>query len=279
MSRFSCCSHGSFLALVILGLVGLLATSMALGQSECPAPEEVLWEDVPMEPDLEDLPSLQRGFRHYVNYCLGCHGLKYQRYERTADDLGIPHDLVKEHLIFGDQMIGQLITTSMPEDSAAWFGVIPPDLTLVAKLRDPTWLWNYLNAFYLDPCRPFGVNNKVFENVGMPHVLLELQGSQRPVCKEVPIIAENGGEARDPLIPGKVLTEERCGILEVEQGSGRLTGEEYRQFTWDLVNFLHYVAEPSRMDRYRIGLYVLLFLMFLGVFTWLLNREYWKDVR
>ena len=214
-----------------------------------------------------------------MNYCLGCHGLKYQRYERTADDLGIPHDLVKEHLIFGDQMIGQLITTSMPEDSAAWFGVIPPDLTLVAKLRDPTWLWNYLNAFYLDPCRPFGVNNKVFENVGMPHVLLELQGSQRPVCKEVPIIAENGGEARDPLIPGKVLTEERCGILEVEQGSGRLTSEEYRQFTWDLVNFLHYVAEPSRMDRYRIGLYVLLFLVFLGVFTWLLNREYWKDVR
>ena len=280
MSRFACCDL-KLGSVVLLGcLVGLVSASAAFGQSSaCPVETDVQWQDAPMKPDLSDLPSLQRGFRHYVNYCLGCHGLKYQRYERTADDLGIPHDLVQEHLIFGDQMIGDLITTSMPEESATWFGVAPPDLTLVAKLRDPTWLYNYLNAFYLDPCRPFGVNNKVFPNVGMPHALLSLQGNQRPVCKQVPMIAENGGEARDPLIPGKVLTEEQCGLLEVEEGTGILSADEYRQFTWDLVNFLHYVAEPARMDRYRIGVYVILFLVFLGVFTWLLNREYWKDVR
>ena len=280
MRRFACCDVKLMLVVVLGGLVGLLSASAAFGQSSaCPLETDVQWHDAPMKPDLSDLPSLQRGFRHYVNYCLGCHGLKYQRYERTADDLGIPHDLVQEHLIFGDQMIGDLITTSMPEESATWFGVAPPDLTLVAKLRDPTWLYNYLNAFYLDPCRPFGVNNKVFPNVGMPHALLSLQGNQRPVCKQVPMIAENGGEARDPLIPGKVLTEEQCGLLEVEEGTGTLSAEEYRQFTWDLANFLHYVAEPARMDRYRIGVYVILFLVFLGVFTWLLNREYWKDVR
>ena len=204
MSRFACCDVKLVSVVLLGGLVGLLSASAAFGQSSaCPVEADVQWQDASMEPDLSDLPSLQRGFRHYVNYCLGCHGLKYQRYERTADDLGIPHDLVQEHLIFGDQMIGDLITTSMPKESATWFGVAPPDLTLVAKLRDPTWLYNYLNAFYLDPCRPFGVNNKVFPNVGMPHALLSLQGNQRPVCKQVPMIAENGGEARDPLIPGK----------------------------------------------------------------------------
>ena len=281
MSRFTCRSVKSLLGtVVLLALGGLFSTNLALGQdAACPAPETLVFEERSMEPDLKDLPSLQRGFRNYVNYCLGCHSLKYQRYERTADDLGIPHDLVEQQLIFGDQMIGDLITTAMPEASGAWFGVSPPDLTLVAKLRDPTWLWNYLNAFYLDPCRPFGVNNTVFPNVGMPHALIALQGNQRPVCKQLPMISDNGGEARDPLIPGKVLTEEKCGLLEVQEGSGTLTPEEYRQFTWDIVNFLHYVAEPARMDRYRTGVYVLLFLIFLGVFTWLLNREYWKDVR
>ncbi len=262
---------------LIFGLMGLSAAFA--DSSQCPVEADVQWQSEPMHPDLSNLPSLQRGFRHYVNYCLGCHGLQYQRYERTADDLAIPHDLVEEHLIFSDQMIGQQITTAMPEASSTWFGVAPPDLTLVAKLRDPQWLYNYMNAFYIDPCRPFGVNNKVFPNVGMPHVLIGLQGNQRAVCTDVPMMAENGGEARDPLVPGRVLTEEQCGVLQVEEGTGTLNEEEYRQFTWDLVNFLHYVAEPSRMDRYRIGVYVILFLIFLAVFTWLLNREFWKDVR
>ena len=269
----------SIRALVLIaGLAGWMLVHA--DAAECPVEADVQWQNEPMNPDLNDLPSLQRGFRHYVNYCLACHGLQYQRYERTADDLAIPHDLVEEHLIFSDQMIGQRMTTAMPtSSSSAWFGVAPPDLTLVAKLRDPEWLYNYLNAFYLDPCRPFGVNNKVFPNVGMPHVLIDLQGNQRAVCADVPMTADNGGQARDPLVPGKVLTEQQCGILQVEEGTGTLTAEEYRQFTWDLVNFLHYVAEPSRMDRYRIGIYVILFLIFLAVLTWLLNREFWKDVR
>ncbi len=269
-----------FAVFALASLLWAFTPAAALADTAaCPVVEDIHWQDEPMHPDLSDLPSLQRGFRHYVNYCLGCHGLKYQRYERTADDLGIPHDLVKEHLIFSDQMIGDLMTTAMPDTSAAWFGVPPPDLTLVAKLRDTTWLYNYLNSFYSDPCRPLGVNNKVFPNVGMPHVLASLQGNQRPVCKQVPVLAANGGEARDPLVPGRVLTEEQCGLLEVEEGTASLSAEEYRQFTWDIVNFLYYVAEPARMDRYRIGVYVILFLIFLGVFTWLLNREYWKDVR
>ena len=227
----------------------------------CPAVAWAVESDWPMEsmsPDLEDAPSLQRGFKLYANYCLGCHSLRFQRYERTADDLGIPHDLAADELIFTGQKIGELMTTAMdPESAKAWFGAPPPDLTMVTRVRSPEWTYNYLKTFYLDESRPFGVNNKVFENVGMPHALIDLQGIQRDACP-----------------PGV----EDCNQLAIDSGSGLLTAEQYDQAVFDLVNFLHYVGEPSRRDRERLGIYVLGFLAFLGIFTYLLNREYWKDV-
>ena len=139
----------------------------------------ISWDMESFEPDMKNIPSLQNGFKLYTNYCLGCHSLKYQRYERTADDLLIPHDLLEEHLIFSDQKKGDLMTTAMdPVKAKAWFGAPPPDLTMVARARDSEWVYNYLKTFYVDESRPFGVNNKVFENVGMPNVLMELQGIQ-----------------------------------------------------------------------------------------------------
>ncbi len=162
------------------------------------------WPMQPFKPNLQDKPSLQRGARLFVNYCIGCHSLKYQRYERTANDLEIPHEIFMANLIFTDQKIGGLMRTAMPtEASKAWFGAAPPDLTLEAKLRGGEWVYNYLKAFYVDAARPFGVNNKVFPNVAMPHALLELQGTPVPACHQVPKIAENGGEMRDPLVPGR----------------------------------------------------------------------------
>ena len=131
-----------------------------------------------MTPDLDDKASLQRGARTYMNYCLGCHSLQYQRYERTANDLGIPHELMLEHLVFDpDTIIGSLIENSMALSSAKpWFGSAPPDLTLYTSLKGtPDYLYTYLKSFYADPERPFGVNNLLFENVGMPHVLIDLQ--------------------------------------------------------------------------------------------------------
>ncbi len=246
-----------------------------------------------MEPDLEDQASLQRGARTYMNYCLGCHSLQYQRYERTADDLGIPHDLMMEHLVFEPSArIGDLMNTNLSkEDAKEWFGAVPPDLTLYTSLKGgplkggPDYLYTYMRVFYEDTTRPFGMNNLLFENVGMPHPLLELQGLQRKVCKQIPKLAANGGEMRDPL-SGEPITEEKCGDdlvdrgyspLEVVEGTGQLTPEEYDQVIYDLVNFLYYTSEPSRLDRERMGVYVLLFLAFFFVFTWLLGREYTKE--
>lgn len=242
-----------------------------------------------MEPDLTDKASLQRGMQTYMNYCMGCHSLKYQRYKRTAEDLGIPENLMIEHVMFDpDLQIGDLMENSIPEEDARnWFGVAPPDLTLVAQLKGgPEWVYTYLKTFYMDDSRPYGVNNLVFENVAMPHVLIDLQGEQRKVCKEIPAIAENGGTMRDPLTDEKIM-EEKCGKelvergyspLERVEGTGELTADEYDQVAYDLANFLYYTGDPSRQERERLGIYVLLFLAIFIVFAWLLNREYWKDV-
>lgn len=241
-----------------------------------------------MEPDLEDKASLQRGLKTFMNYCFGCHSLQYQRYQRTAEDLGIPEPLMLEHIVFdSNTRIGSLMENSMSDEKAKqWFGAAPPDLTLHNNLRGgPDWIYTYLRTFYKDDSRPFGVNNLVFENVGMPHVLADLQGMQRKVCKDIPRVAENGGLMMDPLT-NEYITENKCGQelidrgespLELIPGTGTLSPEEYDQVVYDLANFLYYVAEPARMDRERIGVYVLLFLAFFYVFARLLGREYDKE--
>ena len=244
---------------------------------------EVSYSLQDMTPNLRDLPSLQRGARTFFNYCSGCHSLKYQRYEKTADDLKIPHDIALETLIFTGQKIGSLIETAMPPESNNWFGAAPPDLTMVTRVRGSSWVYTYLKTFYLDESRPLGVNNKVFKNVGMPHVMQELQGIQRNNCTQVPQTAANGGEVRDPLIPGKKITrdaskdEHGCDMLVLEPKSGVLDEKQYDALVYDLVNFLTYVGEPAKLERQRIGVYVLLFLVVLYVFAYLLGREYGKD--
>ena len=229
---------------------------------------------LPMTPDLDDKASLQRGAKTYMNYCLGCHSLQYQRYERTANDLGIPHELMLEHLVFDpDTRIGSLIENSMALSSAkAWFGAAPPDLTLYTSLKGtPDYLYTYLKSFYADPARPLGVNNLLFENVGMPHVLLDLQGLPRKVCRTK---LEADGSTQEPC-DTDVIVDGRY-MLEVDD-SGSMSPEEYDQVAYDLTNFLYYVAEPTRQERERLGTYVLLFLAFFFVFTYLLGREYTKE--
>ena len=237
----------------------------------------------PIEVDANNKASLQSGAKYYMNYCMGCHSLQYGRYERTANDLGIPIELFSDKLKFDTSAkIGDLMENAMTEESARkWFGAVPPDLTLVSRARQPEWLYTYLRTFYVDPSRPWGVNNKVFPDVGMPHVMLEMQGLQD--CAPGPVHAPNGGIKRDPLTGEDLLYNEKgeafapCGRLQIVE-EGRLSPAEFDQAIYDLVNFLAYVAEPMAEDRKRIGIYVLLFITLFFVFAYLLNREYWKDV-
>ena len=208
------------------------------------------------EVNLEDKASLQSGAATFINNCMGCHSAGSSRYQRVASDLDIPEDLMKDYLVLdADTNIGDLMVSAMPiEASKSWFGAAPPDLSLVARVRTPEWLYGYLKGFYLDASRPFGVNNRVFENVAMPNVLGNLQGDQIP------------------------CTTEGCSETIHVEGTGSLTAEEFDKQVYDLVNFLTYLGEPALMHRKTIGAYVLFFLAFLFVFAFMLNREYWKDV-
>jgi len=257
----------------IAGLILILALT-ALPLKAVGASAEVHLDS--MQPDLHDQASLQSGAATYMNYCMGCHSLQYSRYERVATDLGIPSDLMADNLMFDpDQKIGSLMENAMTDEAGKrWFGAAPPDLTLVARARGTDWLYTYLRTFYVDPSRPWGVNNKVFPDVGMPHALLELQGLTQ--CSMGPVAAANGGVKRDPLT-GEDILEDPCGRFEVVQ-AGELSPEEYDVAVYDLVNFLAYVGEPAAMHRQRTGIYVLLFIALFFIFAWLLNREYWKDV-
>lgn len=228
--------------------------------------------------DAGDKASLQRGVQIYMNNCLGCHSLKYARYKKVSEDLEIPLGMFQDNLIFGDQKMGDLITVGMdPKEAKEWFGNAPPDLTLEAGLRGPDWIYTYLTSFYIDESRPLGVNNKVYENVGMPHVLIDMQGISRSVCREVPVIADNGGLKQDPLT-GIQLTKEQCGFLEVDSGTGEMSTEEFDAAMLDLTNFLAYMTDPLKIERETIGTYTLLYLIIFTMLSYLLYREFKKDL-
>lgn len=244
---------------------------------------------LPFESDLKDKAGLQRGASHFMNYCAGCHSLKYMRYERIADDLEIPHELMEKHLIFSDQKIGSLVKNAASAKlQKQWFGAAPPDLTMASRSRGGQWLYSYLKGFYLDDTRPYGYNNLVFKDVGMPNVLAHLQGDQN--CR--PAFHENGGgyTKRDPISnQGIENPDAPCGRTAVIDGTGRLSEAEFDVFINDLVNFLIYTGEPMKLheksffgfdlnQRQVIGVYCILFLAFFGIFAVLLNREYWKDI-
>lgn len=213
--------------------------------------------------DLSDKDSLKRGFNSYVNYCLGCHQLQYQRYNRTFADLGIDEKEGVAKYMYTGVNKGDHITNTMPKKEAAkWFGNAPPDLTLEARLRSPDWIYTYLRSFYIDKERPFGVNNAVFKDVAMPHVLQNLQGVATLNSKKE--VNEHGEE--------HVVSH-----LTPAQG-GNLTVEEYDNFVRDLTNFLEYVGEPNKLERKALGVKVLIFLFIFFIIAYLLKKEYWKDV-
>lgn len=213
--------------------------------------------------DLKDNASLQRGAKYFVNYCLNCHSLKYERWQRIKE-FGVPEELLKEQLMPANAKVGELMTTAMnADDAASWFGAPPPDLTLEARVRGADWIYTYMRSFYIDPSRPFGVNNVIFDKVGMPHVLWELQGMQKAIFEEHEDAAGNVNH----VFKGFEMVK-----------PGKLTPEEYDQVARDITNFLYYMGDPSKLKRHELGIKVLLFLLVFFIFAYLLKKEYWKDV-
>jgi len=211
--------------------------------------------------DPHDSISIQRGARTFVNYCLNCHSANSMRYNRLVD-LGLTEQQIKDNLLFTSDKVGDPMAISANrKDQKRWFGVEPPDLSVIARSRGTDWLYTYLRTFYRDDKRPTGWNNLAYPNVGMPHALWQLQGSQ---VMKTESQEHEGHKAQDAAL-----------VLEKP---GSLSAPEYDKLTRDLVNFLAYMAEPEKTKRSQIGIVVLLFLLLLLVPAWLLKKEYWKDV-
>jgi ubiquinol-cytochrome c reductase cytochrome c1 subunit len=244
--------------------------------------------------NLENQPSLQNGARIFVNFCMGCHSMEFMRFSRLAEDIGLDHDQVAEHLMFTTDKIGDTMSIAMQvDDASGWFGVPPPDLSVIARARSVDWLYTYLTTFYADPdpARPFGVNNVMFPDVGMPHVLWPLQGVQSYVKGERPadVVSERVVSV-EPDEKGfklsTVVTAEDgdstktvhvTDMLEVTT-PGAMTPAEFRKTARDLVNFLDYAAEPVKLLRIQMGYWVLIFLAVFALLARALYKDYWRDV-
>ena len=210
--------------------------------------------------DLGDSESLRRGAKLFATHCQSCHSIKHMRYARIGKDLGMSDEDVKKELIVGPKTVFDSMTTAMDaKESGAWFvGIAPPDLSLIVRSRGADWLYTYLRGFYQDDSRPFGVNNVVYKDVAMPNVLWELQGLQKANFKN-----EDGGQVFENL-----------SIVM----PGRMSVEEFDVAMADLVNFLAYASEPSKLKRVQMGKYVILFLLLFLVVAYLLKKEYWRDI-
>ena len=215
--------------------------------------------------DIHNQASLQRGARNFVNYCLGCHTAKYVRYNRMAADIGLSEQQMIDHLMFTGDSPHQTMTNAMnPADARKWFGVAPPDLSLIARSKGPDYVYTFLRSFYADPTKATGANNLALPGTAMPHVLWQLQGVQDAVW-------EGHTDAQ-----GNVQKH----FKEFKLSSpGTMSPDEFDTFVRDTVNFLEYIGEPVQARRQSLGYVVIAFLVFFTLLAYALKKEYWKDVK
>jgi len=223
-------------------------------------------------PERTDIASLQNGAKLFINYCLNCHSASSMRYNRLRD-LGLSQDQIKANLLFSGEKVGDMMKIAMrPEDAKAWFGAVPPDLTVISRARASgagsggDYLYTYLRTFYKDDSRPTGWNNLVVPNVAMPHVLWQMQG-----VRTVKMVEE-----ADPHEQGKTV-HRFAGFEQVTPGA--ISQQEFDTQVADLVAYMEWMAEPTRDLRKRLGAIVVLFLSLFAFLAWRLNASYWKDVK
>ncbi len=213
--------------------------------------------------DIRDVKSLQRGARNFMNYCSGCHSLTYLRYNRMAADLHLSDKELADLMLTSDNVFDGINSSMPPADAAQWFGKQPPDLSLIARQRGPDYLYSFLKGFYVDSTRIWGVNNLYLPSAAMPDILADRHGLQKPVFKNE---SDANGGAHMVLVGVEPMS------------AGAMSPQEYDVLVRDIANFLDYAGEPIKATRESLGIYVMLFLLVGFVLTYLLKKEYWKDV-
>jgi ubiquinol-cytochrome c reductase cytochrome c1 subunit len=223
-------------------------------------------------PERASVNSLQNGAKLFVNHCLNCHSAVSMRYNRLRD-LGLTEEQIKSNLLFSADKVGEVMNTALrPADAKAWFGTVPPDLSVIARAKasskgsGPDYLYTYLRTFYKDDTRPTGWNNMVVPNVAMPHVMWQQQG-----VRTVKMVEE-----KDPHDATKTV-HKFAGFEQVTKGT--MTALEFDQATADLVAYMEWMAEPAAGTRKKLGVWVLFLMSTFALFAWLLNKSYWKEVK
>lgn len=247
----------------LFALVAALGISMGAHAAE----GGIVWDKAPNKTN--DLAALQNGAKLFVNYCLNCHSAAFMRFNRLKD-IGLSEQQVKDNLLFTTDKVGETMKVAMdPKQAKEWFGGNPPDLTVIARSRAGSggsgadYLYTYLRTYYRDDTKATGWNNLAYPNVGMPHVLWELQGQRKAVFEE----HESHG----------VKTASFKSWEQVTPGS--MTPLQFDQAMGDLVGYLQWMAEPAQNTRVRIGVWVLMFLLLMTFAAWRLNAAFWKDVK
>ena len=250
---------------IILSL--LLSCGLWAGVAQASGGDTIPWDKVPNKTN--DLGALQNGAKLFVNHCLNCHSAAYMRFNRLKD-IGLTEQQIKDNLLFTTDKVGETMKANInPAQAKEWFGANPPDLTVIARSRSShsgtgaDYLYTYLRTYYRDDTKATGWNNLAFPNVGMPHVLYELQGERRPVYQAV---QQHGHE-----------TQVFKGWEQVKPGT--MTSQQYDEAVADLVNYMQWMAEPAQSTRVRVGVWVMLFLLGFMILAWRLNATYWKDIR
>ncbi|MES2319780.1 MAG: cytochrome c1 [Pseudomonadota bacterium] len=223
-------------------------------------------------PERASMVSLQNGAKLFVNHCLNCHSAASMRYNRLKD-LGLSEDQIKANLLFTQDKVGGMMTTALrPTDAKEWFGVVPPDLSVIARAKASTkgtggdYLYTYLRSFYKDDTRPTGWNNLIVENVAMPHVMWQQQGVRTVKMATV----------EDPHDATKKI-HKFDGFTQVTPGT--MTPLQFDEATADLVAYMEWMAEPAANTRKKLGAWVLFLMSAFALFTWLLSKSYWKEVK
>ena len=215
--------------------------------------------------DPDNIASLQRGARNFMNYCSGCHSAQYVRYKTIGKYLELSEEQLIDNLMFNAEKTFETIQTAMPAaDSARWYGKTPPDLSLMARAKGADYIYNFLKGFYVSEQSPTGVDNLVLQGTSMPHVLWELQGFREARFEDHD--NEDGS-----------VTSSFEGFEQLTAGS--MDSEDYDEFVRDTVNFLAYIAEPIRSDRRKLGVWVLMYLIFFFILALMLKKQIWKDVK
>lgn len=210
-----------------------------------------------MEPDFSR-ETLRKGARTFVRNCFGCHSASRFRYKNLVDDLGMSREEVEEGLMQGTVSLNDHMISAMSKAQARqFFGTAAPDLSLVTRVRGVDWVYSMLLGFYRDPDSADGWNNRVFPDTAMPNVPYHLTDDAPAYFDSVPAPAHGEGaeSAHPPEVPPRLEQRVR-----------------------NLVSFLAYVGDPSILARRNLGPWVLGFLALLGLVTYLVKREYWRDI-